>query len=303
MKLLVTGATGFIGSHFLRAAFAAGHEITALRLPGTQPVVPIGTDEYRASNVESSAPATHHALPATLRWLDGTLDSVTVENLTGQDALVHLAAYGVSPQPCTWEKAFQINVLDSILLMERAIECGMQKIIVCGSCVEYGKSAERYENIPPDAPLEPVGHYAASKAAQSLAASALCREKGVNLAILRLFTVFGEGQHPDNLWPSLKKAALAGEDFPMTPGEQIRDFIPVEEVAQSFLKTLATSHSIPGTPLLANIGTGNPQTLRAFVEHWWNQWEATGKLLPGTLPYRPNEVMRYVPEVGKRLKG
>lgn len=83
----------------------------------------------------------------------------------------------------------------------------------------------------------------------------------------------------------------------MSPGEQIRDFIPVEEVAQAFLKALATSHSIPGKPLLANIGTGKPRTLLEFSQYWWNHWNAKGKLLPGALPYRPNEVMRYVPEV------
>ncbi len=84
----------------------------------------------------------------------------------------------------------------------------------------------------------------------------------------------------------------------MSPGEQIRDFIPVESVAQAFLRVLDipldTRHS---TPLVANIGTGKPQTLRAFAEHWWKHWGATGKLLPGALPYRPNEVMRYVPKV------
>jgi UDP-glucose 4-epimerase len=332
MKLFVTGSTGFIGSHFLLAALAAGHEVTGLRFPGTEPVIPIPDSDR-------------------LTWVEGDLTSFLTDLSTfhfspstfSSSALVHLAAYGVSPQPCTWEKAFQINVLDSISLMERAVEAGMRKIIVCGSCVEYGSSAERYDTIPPEAPLEPIGPYAASKAAQSIAASALCREKGIDLAILRLFTVFGEGQNGTNLWPSLKRAALAGEDFPMTHGEQIRDFIPVEQVAQAFLRalelppsafssTLATRHPSPVTssshlpssisnpaspasafsfqpsafvatiPLVANIGTGHPQTILEFCQHWWKKWGATGNLLPGALPYRDNEVMRYVPEVDEKFK-
>jgi len=302
MRLFVTGSTGFIGSHFLRAALHAGHEVIALRYPGTQPVIPIPESDR-------------------LTWVEGDLNTffsdLSAFSFQPSDfsssALVHLAAYGVSPQPCTWQKAFQINVLDSILLMERAIDAEVPRIVVSGSSMEYGRSAERYENIPPHALLQPTGPYAASKAALSVAASALCQQRRVELAILRLFTVFGEGQNPGNLWPSMHRAALAGEDFPMSPGEQISDFVPVEEVARAFLRATelpsSAFHSPPSyccdsafdtqhsTPLVANIGTGHPQTIRSFAEHWWTKWNAKGRLLLGALPYRDNEIMRYVPEV------
>ena len=378
MRLFVTGSTGFIGSHFLRAALAAGHEVIALRYPGTQPVIQIpesdrltwvdgdlnsfltNPSDFQSDRLSdpssaiippplaegpfafSSSPvadisafsfplcsaSASVAFPATPSTSPGN-DKVLPHGCSAfsSSALVHLAAYGVSPQPCTWQNAFQINVLDSILLMERAIEARVPRIVLSGSCMEYGRSAERFENIPPHAPLEPTGPYAASKAALSVAASALCRQKNVDLAILRLFTVFGEGQNPNNLWPSLHRAALAGEDFPMSPGEQISDFVPVEEVAKAFLRALElpseafhfspspppvstfpsspiSSFNFPLStfPLVANIGTGHPQTIRAFAEHWWKEWGATGKLLPGALPYRDNEAMRYVPEVDEKFK-
>ena len=116
--------------------------------------------------------------------------------------------------------------------------------------------ADPISSIPPEAPLEPNGPYAASKAAQSIAASALCREKGINLAILRLFTVFGEGQNPVNLWPSLKRAA---PPLPMTPGEQIRDFIPVEQVAHAFLKALGMMSGGEVEGLRTGISPTSPQ--------------------------------------------
>ncbi|MEI8283803.1 MAG: hypothetical protein WCG52_02325, partial [bacterium] len=59
----------------------------------------------------------------------------------------------------------------------------------------------------------------------------------------------------------------------------------------------STSDTRNSTLVVANIGTGHPQTIRSFAEHWWKKWDAKGKLLPGALPYRDNEVMRYVPEV------
>jgi len=72
-------------------------------------------------------------------------------------------------------------------------------------------------------------------------------------------------------------------------------------VAQAFLKALELPPSALRSPLVANVGTGHPQTLLGFAEHWWKNWDAKGRLLPGALPYRDNEVMRYVPEVSQKL--
>ena len=94
----------------------------------------------------------------------------------------------------------------------------------------------------------------------------------------------------------LRKAALAGEDFPMTLGEQVRDYMPVMDIAESFTKAL-TMQLLPGKPVIANIGSGNPQTLRAFAEFWWERFQAKGKLHVGAVPYRKGEVMRYVPDI------
>jgi nucleoside-diphosphate-sugar epimerase len=83
----------------------------------------------------------------------------------------------------------------------------------------------------------------------------------------------------------------------MTPGEQIRDFVPVENVANAFVSALERTDLIPGKPKVENVGTGNPQTLRALAGHWWKQWGAKGTLKIGALPYRAGEVMRYVPQI------
>ena len=125
----------------------------------------------------------------------------------------------------------------------------------------------------------------------------LAREQKVELLVLRPFHVFGEGQHESNFWPALRKAALTGQDFPMTAGEQIRDFIPAEMVAEKFLAALTREDLRAGEPRIENVGTGKPQTLRAFAEFWWKQSNARGKLKIGVLPYRDNEVMRYVPKI------
>lgn len=287
MRIFVTGAAGFIGSHFLRAALAAGHDVTALRMPGTNPVVPVET----VPSAISTSPLSHAPT-----WIESTLDQVTSDQLAGHHTLVHFAAAGVNPKQATWDLCFDVNLRQSLQLWRTAVSAGIKRFVICGSCFEYGLSGARYDFIPPDAPLEPTGAYHASKAAASMAAFALCVEYKLELAVLRPFHVFGEGEGPDRFWPSLRKAALAGEDFLMTRGEQIRDFIAVEDVASFFLQTV-NAPLRPGVPLIANVGTGIPRTLREFAGYLWEKWEAKGKLLFGSVEYRPNEVMRYVPGV------
>lgn len=278
MKIFVTGGTGFIGSHFLRAALAADHEVIAFRRPGSTPRVPV---------------------VGAVKWVDADLANVDflAHGNLDRSCLVHLASYGVSPQPCEWDLAFRYNVDDSVRLLAAAIRAGVSRSVVCGTCHEYGGSAARYEFVPPTAPLEPCGSYASSKAAQSIASAGMAREFRIEMAILRPFTVFGEGQHPSNFWPSLRKAALAGDDFSMSSGEQVRDFVEVSQVAETFLKTATMVNLRPGEPIIENVGTGIPQSLRAFAEAQWKEAGAVGRLLPGAIPMRDHEVMRYVPEI------
>jgi nucleoside-diphosphate-sugar epimerase len=278
MKIFVTGGTGFIGSHFLNTVAAAGHDVLALKRPGSLPRI---------------------AVSNSVKWLDSEFDQVDFSAMSpvAGDCLIHFAAYGVSPQPCEWEHALAINVGKSVAMVKRASEAGLNRVIVCGTCMEYGSIADRYDFIPTDAPLTPRGAYASSKAAQSVALEGLAREKQLKLSILRPFTVYGEGQHPSNFWPSLRKAALSGEDFPMTTGEQIRDFTPVGLVASKFVQAALASPLAPGNPTVINIGTGKPQTLREFAESWWQRLDAKGKLLFGAIPQREGETMRYVPRI------
>jgi nucleoside-diphosphate-sugar epimerase len=277
VRIFVTGATGFIGSHFVNHALAAGHDVVALRRSA------------------ESAPRIRLAREPT--WLTKSMQQITVRDLAGMDVTVHLAAAGISPRSGTWDELLECNVVVPTKLLLMAASAGVRRFVAAGSCFEYGRAGERYEYIPADAPLEPTGAYAASKAAGGVLFCAIAAEKKLRLSYLRLFSVFGTGQHEGNLWPMIRRAALAGEDLALTPGEQVRDFIPVEDVADELLAAARDETVEPGIPRVRNVGTGRPQTVRQFAEHWWREFGARGKLLVGELPYRSDEVMRYVPQV------
>ncbi len=274
MLLFVTGASGFVGRHVVARALHEGHSVRALvRDPGSAGLAP----------------------HPRLQIVPGGLDQAKPGLFDGCDALLHLAAHGVVSGMNDWDGCFSVNVEQSLALWRRAIERGIRRLILCGSCFEYGRSGERYEFIPVDAPLEPTGAYHASKAAATMAALALAVDKQVEVAILRPFHVFGEGEAPHRFWPALRQAARDGVDFPMSSGLQVRDFVPVEQVAADFVAAASDTGLEAGRPVIRNLGTGHPQTLLSFAETWWGRFGATGKLLPGVLPTRQNEVMRYVP--------
>jgi nucleoside-diphosphate-sugar epimerase len=276
MRIFVTGGTGFIGSHFIKAALEAGHHVVALRRPGSKTRIPLGKQPD---------------------WLDGELADVDGNHLADIDVLVHLAAQGVSPQKTDWNIAFEVNVRQSISLLATAVEAGVVRSVLCGSCFEFGRAAERYDKIPADAPLEPVGPYAASKAAFSMAAEALARQSSGTFALLRPFNIYGEGQHSSNFWPSLRDAARSGEDFKMTPGDQIRDFQSVRDVALEFLHQAERVTTTCPSFEKKNIGSGKPVSLADFAANWWRHWRAKGSLKIGDLPHRKDEIMRFVPEI------
>lgn len=274
-KIFITGGTGFIGSHLLKKLAETENEVLALRRSNACPRIDIGREP---------------------QWLDKPLDQVDAVDLVGVEVLIHLASVGVSPVQATWEELFYWNVSVFVRLMEQAKLAGVRRLVVAGTFAEYGKSADRYDLIPTDAPLLPTYPYAASKAAAFAAAHAFSIDSGLELYYLRIFSAYGEGQFSGNFWPALKEAAQSGADFKMTMGEQIRDYIPVESVVKRFL--LASElKPIQGKILVVNVGTGAPVTMRAFAEYWWNFWGAKGQLCVGALPYRANEVMRFVPRI------
>lgn len=274
MRVFVTGGCGFIGSHVLNELNRQDYETVALRRIGSSPCIDLDVQP---------------------EWVDGDLLVPLGEVLSCCDAVLHLAAAGVHALN-DWDQCFEVNLHHSLSLWRQAVRFGVQRFVIAGSCFEYGKSALHYDRIPVEAPLMPTGAYHASKASATMAAIALASEHNLVMSILRPFHVYGEGEASLRFWPALKQAAIAGDDFEMTMGEQVRDFTPVKYVAKCFVDELREQLS-PGDARIRNVGTGSIVSLAEFAVQQWKQLGATGRLKFGSVPYRENEVMRYVPKV------
>lgn len=272
MKLLVTGGTGFIGGNFINM------------LP----------TEIKISAITRNKNKPKIKLNKNINWINKDLGSVNSKDLTGIDTIVHFASTGVSPQKASWEELYYSNVECTLLLLRAAAEVGIKKILISGSFFEYGLSADRYKFIPSSAALLPITPYASSKAAAFELAYSFCLDAKIHLLYNRIFSAYGEGQFEKNLWPSLQKSAINGEDFYIKNAENIRDFVSVQDVVNAFINDLNLDMTEDFTPRVKNICSGRGTSILDFASFWWKKWNAKGKLLKGTTSILKNEPLRFV---------
>ncbi|MGC9520937.1 MAG: NAD-dependent epimerase/dehydratase family protein [Anaerolineae bacterium] len=258
----VTGATGFIGHRLITALLEAGCEVSALVLP-----------------------AERGRLPGSVRTFAGDItdaDAVAGALTAARPALVfHLAAIGITNPGLPMAEACRINVGGLINLIDgvRAIDT-VTRVVIAGTSYEYGARRS-------DDGLDPFNPYSASKAAAWAFARAAYNAWGMPGVCVRPFQVYGPGQRARALIPAAATAALRGEDFRMTKGEQQRDFVFVEDVVQGFIAAGAAA-DIEGRVL--DLGTGELHAVKDVVARIWDIAEAPGRIIAGALPYRAGEV-------------
>ncbi len=276
MRYFVTGSSGLVGNTLVSMLLGSGMEVVAQCRPTS--VLPF----------EPNQPS--------LRVLRRNLQDLRPEDFAGCDVFVHLAAQ-MPDSRLSLAQYMEVNVEQTLHAFAMAKAGGVRRSIHIGTCSEFGLSSHTCERLSADSPLRPVGGYGVSKAMASLALMDWACESDMCFSLLRLFHTFGEGEKDYRFWPGLRKAALAGEDFPMTLGEQLRDFTPVTYVADRIIHESTRRDLMPGRPCARQIGTGYPCYLRDFARYWWKHWGGRGKLLFGAIPYREQEIMSFVPEV------
>lgn len=283
MLLALTGPTGFLGRHLAAAARAAGHRVRGLVLPGG-PAAPEGVE------------AVHGDLgdPDALRAL-----------VAGADVLVHLAALGVQARDRSWERMALVNVLHPLALLDAAAVAKVKRVVLAGTCLEYtghgrlpdapAAGAPRCDEASPTDPVDPYG---ATKAAGGALQRARARELRLPTWYLRLATMYGPGDDAAKLLPGALRAAVAGEPFEMTAGEQVREWLHVSDGVRAVLAAAAADPEAPVATV--NVGTGDGVRLLEVVRAVYELAGAEGSLVrAGTRPYRPGEVHRVVMDVSR----
>jgi len=266
MKVAVTGATGFIGRHVLAELEARSVETIALaRLATAKPM------EHASSRVVQ---LDLHDAPSNAFELMGR-----------PDVLIHLAWSGLPNYKSLHH--FEQELPAQYRFLKSLVESGLQNIVVAGTCFEYGmRSGALSEDVMP----HPSNPYGFAKDALRCQLEYLKSALPFDLTWARLFYLYGEGQAESSLLPQLRQAAERGDPvFNMSGGEQLRDYLPVTEVARS-LVSLALAKKDMG---VVNVCSGTPISVRKLVEDLIkeNGWSITLNL--GHYPYPDYEPMAF----------
>jgi dTDP-6-deoxy-L-talose 4-dehydrogenase (NAD+) len=178
-------------------------------------------------------------------------------------------------------------------LLKRLVESGLSNLLVTGTCLEYGMQSGPLKE---DMDVKPMTPYGFAKDVLRRQLEYLRQVKRFNMIWARLFYVFGEGQAETSLLPQLRKTVdTGGRIFKMSGGEQLRDYLSINELAGKIV-SLALSLQDCG---IVNVCSGAPTSVRRLVETWIaeNSWNI--ELGLGCYPYPPYEPMAFWGDRGK----
>lgn len=266
MKIAVTGASGFLGHHVVRE-FAAreGLEIVATSRSDTRASLPKNVRHVKL-DIATGSPDHYDAL--------GRPDSV-----------VHLAWSGLPNYKSLHH--FETELPMQYAFLSSLIRAGLPSLLVTGTCYEYGMQCGELHESAAAAPANP---YALAKDALRRQLEFLCAKEEARFVWSRLFYMYGCGQAASSLYAQLMLAIDRGDrSFKMSAGDQLRDYLPVEDVAR-LIVALAVEPSASG---IFNVCSGKPVSIRAFVERLLAQRGATMQLDLSSLPYVDYEPMAF----------
>jgi nucleoside-diphosphate-sugar epimerase len=250
-RYLVTGCAGFIGSHLTETLLKRGHEVIG---------VDAFTDYYPRPRKESNLEDARRKLGLSIAELD--LSESPLEPLfDGVDGVFHLAAQpGVRG---SWGPTFAHYVRDNILATQRLFEAAAPRglrIVMASTSSVYG-NAETYPTHEDTSP-RPVSPYGVTKFACESLARTYSECFGLEVVVLRYFTVYGPRQRPDMAFARIISALLDGHPFPVYgTGEQSRDFTYVDDAVAA---TIAAMEGGPSM-IVYNVGGGSETTLNGAI--------------------------------------
>lgn len=240
MRVLVTGASGFIGSHVVRNLVANGHEVTAVARPDSS-LARIADIEQRVDLV---------------RWIPAPESPAVFPEGLSADVCIHLAWYAVPGSYLTAPENID-SMVYSLRLLEALHAIACRHVVMIGTCAEYDTDVGYLREV---GPTRPATLYAAAKLATALIGAQRASQLDIGFTWARIFYLYGPQEDPRRMLPSLIRAQLAGSEFEATAGDQVKDYLHVDDVA-SAICALALKQ-VAGT---YNVCSGEPITVRQFM--------------------------------------
>lgn len=277
-KILVTGATGFVGDYVLKELLNKNYTVIA-----TYSSLQKASDREWFQKVKF--------IPFNLNEMNESTDYYRY--FERPDALIHLAWEGLP----NYKDDFHItkNLPGQKAFLQNIIKNGLKDLTITGTCFEYGM---KEGCLSEEMECEPANPYAIAKNELRKHLEEICMHYQCNFKWVRLFYMYGKGQSPKSLISQLDKALENGDAvFNMSGGVQMRDFLPVEKVAVN-LVSIATQNNVTG---IINCCSGIPVSVKDFVQQYLKANNKTIQLNLGYYPYADYEPMQFWGDT-KKLK-
>ena len=273
-RVVLTGATGFVGANLTHRLLRDGHEVHLLVRHKHQ--------AWRLDDIREACEfhevdlANRHALKVLL-------------GVVQPDWVFHLAAYGAYPAQTGVDRMVATNVLGSIALLDVCAGIGIESFVQTGSSSEYGyKShpATEYEA------LEPNSHYAITKAAATHYCQFTARQQNIHAVTVRLYSVYGPYEEPARLVPTLIVYGMAGRLPPLVRPDTARDFVYVDDAVEAMIQVAKRSALPRGC--VFNICTGKQNTVETIVSIVRSVLELEAQPVWATMPQRAWDTNSWV---------
>ena len=273
-RLLVVGGSGFIGSHVVRHAATLGWDVTGLGL------TPRGSTEVSGVRWLNADISDREALALVLR-------EAAYEYVVNCGGYINHALFSHGGRT-VFESHFT-GVLNVATLLNRKI---LRAMVNIGSSDEYGSSPAPQSEMQREAPISP---YSLGKVAATHFLQMLYRTENFPAATLRIFLAYGPGQDDRRFLPQIISGCLAGRSFPVSEGQQVRDFCYIDDVVDAIFSALQTPEA---QGEVINVGSGSPVRIRDVIE---SVRLLVGRGAPeyGKIPYRHGENMALYPDITK----
>ena len=268
MKVLVTGATGYIGNYVVRKLLDLNHEVVATGIETSIDHIPWKSEvEY-------------------IQFDNSKRVDLNLYNFFNKpDKLIHLAWSGLPNYNELFH--YEENLFNDYSFLKNLIINGLCDVCITGTCFEYGMN----EGVLKETQLsDPQNPYALAKDTLRKFLQQLQKHHQFCFKWIRLFYMHGEGQNKKSILSQLKSSIHNGDEvFNMSKGEQLRDYLPVENVAANVVN-IALQNKIEG---IVNCCSGNPISIRTLVENEVDRLNTKIRLNLGYYPYPDYEAMAF----------
>lgn len=257
-RILITGATGFVGLPVAQQLATLGHDITCVIRAGS---------EARLEGLQAQIVTCDDLFAQSADWW--------ADQMADIDTVVHLAWYAEPGKYLTSVR--NLDCLTGTLAMAKgAAKAGVRRFVGAGTCFEYDLSVG-YLSV--DTPLAPETPYAAAKVAAFTMLTAWCATAGIEFLWARLFYLYGAREDARRLVPQLHDKLARGVPVDLTRGTALRDYIDVQDAAALLVHDITGAHTGP-----TNICSGHGVTIRALAEGIADQYGRRDLLNFGAYP-------------------